>query len=82
MNLARKRRDRVVSMREAIDVLARHEVLPSEFRKRLDLLRQTRNTAVHRASDLKPGQLSNASAEIEVLYPELQALKQTFSDRR
>ena len=81
MSIARQRRERVFSVREAIDVFAHDGLLPTELRNRLDALRLTRNTAVHRASDLKPGQLSAASTEIEALRPEIQALSRKRTKR-
>lgn len=75
MSLARLRRERVFSVREAIDLLARDRILPTDLRERLDALRATRNTAVHQASDLKPGQLAAASTEIESLRSVIQSVR-------
>lgn len=75
MSLARQRHKRVFSVREAIDLLARDGLLPADLRKQLDALRETRNIAVHRAADLKPGQLASATADIESLRPAIQSLK-------
>ena len=73
MTLARERHTRVFSVREAIDLLARDGVLTAETHQRLDALRATRNTAAHQPSDLKPGQLAIAGAEIEALDPAIRA---------
>ena len=81
MSIARQRRERVFSVRVAIDALAHDGFLTTEMRIRLDALRRTRNTAVHRASDLEPGQLSAASTEIEALYLAIQSQKRADSTR-
>lgn len=79
MSLARQRHKRVFSVREAIDLLARDELLPGDLRKRLDALRETRNIAVHKASTLKRGQLASATEEMESLRSAIQSLKPTDS---
>lgn len=75
MSLARQRHKRVLSVREAIDLLAQDGLLPADLRKPLDALRETRNIAVHRAVDLKPGQLASATADMESLRSAIQSLK-------
>jgi hypothetical protein len=74
MSLARQRRERVFSVREAVDLLARDGLISPDLRERVDALRKMRNIAVHQASDLKPGQLAAAIAEIESLRPAIQSL--------
>ncbi|MGH8593202.1 MAG: hypothetical protein ACREV3_04915 [Gammaproteobacteria bacterium] len=74
MSLARERRARIFSVREAIDLLARDGLLPVDLRERFDALRVIRNSAVHQASNLKPGQIAAASGEIDALRPGIQAL--------
>lgn len=77
VSLARESRQRVFSVREAMDVLVRDGMLSMEEVKRIDALRRTRNTAVHRPFALEPGQLTAASFEIESLQPDIQALTRT-----
>lgn len=67
MSMARQRRNRVFSVREAIDLLAQRSALPASLKERVDSLRQLRNIAVHRPADLKPGQLDGALSETEEL---------------
>jgi len=67
MSMARQRRARVFSVREAIDLLAQGSALPANLTERVDSLRQLRNIAVHRPADLKPGQLNGALTETEEL---------------
>ena len=67
MSMARQRRNRVFSVREAIDLLAQRSALPASLKERVDSLRQLRNIAVHRPADLKPGQLNGALSETEEL---------------
>jgi uncharacterized protein YutE (UPF0331/DUF86 family) len=81
MSLARQRHKRVFSVREAFDLLARDGLLPADLRKQLDALRETRNIAVHRAADPKPGQLASVTADMESLRSAIQSLKPNDSAR-
>ncbi len=81
MSFARQRHTRVFSARQAIDQLAQEGLLSVDLRERLDALRVTRNTAVHHASNLMPGQLAAAGAEIDVLLPSIQMLEHTHGTR-
>jgi uncharacterized protein YutE (UPF0331/DUF86 family) len=67
MSMARQRRARVFSVREAIDLLAKESVLPANLNDRVDALRRLHNTAVRQPADLKPGQLDGALTETEEL---------------
>ena len=67
MSMARQRRARVFSVREAIDLLPKASVLPANLKQRIDALRRLRNIVVHRPTDLKPGQLDGAGTETEAL---------------
>jgi len=67
MSMARQRRTRVYSVREAIDLLAGESVLPANLKERIDTLRRLRNIVVHRPRDLKPSQLNGALTETEEL---------------
>ncbi len=74
LSLARSRRERVFSVLEAIRVLEQTESLPPELSSRLNMLRQTRNAAVHQPDRLKPGELASASREIKSLTKELKSI--------
>jgi uncharacterized protein YutE (UPF0331/DUF86 family) len=74
LTIARRRREKVFSLREALTVLSRYELLPSGMGERLDKLRQLRNIAVHEPSRLKPGDLSFGLQEISELRSEVQTL--------
>ncbi len=63
MNLARQRRERVVSAREAISILAQEQIVPPDLRERLDAIRQIRNTAVHHPEKIRPGEMVAAIDE-------------------
>jgi hypothetical protein len=67
MSMARQRRARVFSVREATDLLAQESVLPAKLKERVDALRRQHNIAVHRPADLKPGQLNGALTETDEL---------------
>lgn len=67
MSMARQRRARVFSVREAIDLLARESVLPANLKERVDALRRQHNIAVRHPADLKPDQLNGAITETQEL---------------
>lgn len=67
LSLARLRRARVYSFREAADALAGDGLLSGEQRRQLDELRRTRNTVVREPRRLKPGQLGDAADALRAL---------------
>jgi hypothetical protein len=79
LTMARQRRDRVYSVREALRVLEQVERLPSNLSQRLNALRQTRNIAVHQPDKLKPGELASASSEISSLHMQLKEFRREQS---
>jgi hypothetical protein len=80
MSMARQRRARVFSVREAIDLLARESVLPAKLKERVDALRRQHNIAVHRPADLKPGQLNGALTETDELLTLVSSERRTNAE--
>jgi uncharacterized protein YutE (UPF0331/DUF86 family) len=75
LNLARRRKERVFSLREAISLLSSSKVLTVGMQERLDRLRRLRNIAVHDPKRLEPEDLANGINEISVLRSETRKLK-------
>lgn len=74
LTLARRRSEKVFSLREALSVLFRAEILPLNFSERLDSLRRLRNLAVHEPRRLKPQDLTDGLQEVLVLMNEAKLL--------
>ena len=72
--VARRRREKVLSLKEALDVLSEYELLPYGTAERLDELRKLRNIAVQEPSRLKPEDLSFALRESSELRNEVEVL--------
>lgn len=74
LTLARRRREKVFSLREAIGVLVKAEMLPFDFQNRLEYLRRLRNIAVHEPRRLRPKDLTNGLEEISALKSKARVL--------
>ncbi|MEJ2092577.1 MAG: FRG domain-containing protein [Syntrophobacterales bacterium] len=74
LSFARQRRDKVYSIREAINFLSRAEILSSDVQERLTNLRQLRNRVVHYPKELNVQDLANGFDEIANLKNKLKKL--------
>ena len=74
LTLARRRREKIFSLREAITVLLKAEIVPFDFQERLDKLRRLRNRAVHEPRLLRPQDLTDGLQEILALRSEARSL--------
>ena len=72
--MARRRQEKVLSLKEALAVLSEYELVPHGLAERLDKLRKLHNVAVHEPSRLKPEDLSFALREISELRNEVEVL--------
>lgn len=72
LSSARRRREKVFSLREALSILSKAEMLPVEIQTRLDKLRRLRNSAVHEPKRLKPQDLAQGLEEIVALRNQLE----------
>jgi hypothetical protein len=70
LTMARRRGEKVFSLREAVSALSRHQALPSGMRDQLDELRQLRNLAVHEPKRVEPQALAEAFERISALRSE------------
>lgn len=70
LTTARQYQDKVFSLREGLSVLVKKELIPSEFRNRLERLRLLRNRAVHEPRKVKPNDLKEGIEEIFYLKKE------------
>ena len=80
LTLARTRPERGYSVMEALRVLARSEALPPDLSQRLNVLRKTRNSAVHNPEKLRPGELAQATTEIASILKQLKQTRAPSSD--
>lgn len=71
---ARDRAERVYTVMDSIRVLDQTAALPQNLSHKLHQLRQIRNSAVHNPGKLKPGQLADASREIDFLVSQLKSI--------
>jgi len=74
MTLARHRKPRVFSFREALSVLRRSELLTPSFMAAVDGLRNFRNRAVHQPRAITVEELGTALSELDLLQLRLQKL--------
>lgn len=75
LSMARNYQERVFSLKEAIIVLSKKEILPIEFRKQIDDLRQLRNLAVHDPNRLGQNELAEALRKVILLKDDMKTLK-------
>lgn len=80
LTLARARTERVYSTMEALRVLQQSEALPPELSQRLNVLRQTRNAAVHNPEKLRVGELATANSDITLILKQLKDVKMASVD--
>ncbi|OGR29251.1 MAG: hypothetical protein A2139_06845 [Desulfobacca sp. RBG_16_60_12] len=71
MTLARQRKQRVFSLREAVSVLHRAERLSRDFLVSIDQIRQLRNRVVHQPRTVTPDELAGARIQIRKLQAQL-----------
>lgn len=75
MSLARNYQERVFSLREAILVLHKKELLPFELEEQLNDLRRLRNTVVHEPHRIESKSLSEAIHKVREVKKQLKGLK-------
>lgn len=75
LSIARNYQERVFSLKEAVIVLSKKEILPIEFQKQLDDLRQLRNLAVHDSKRLASNDLAQALRKVILIKDQIKALK-------
>jgi hypothetical protein len=74
LSFARAKTEKVYSISDAIRVLQRSEDLPHDLFSKINILRKTRNSAVHKPEALNPGQLVSASVELKSIASEIKNL--------
>ena len=71
LSMARNYQEKVFSFREAVNVLTRKELLPSDLSEQLDHLRQIRNFAVHEPRKMKSQDLVEALQSVIALKDQI-----------
>jgi len=74
LSVARRRREKVFNVREALSVLRETEVLPGNIGQVLDQMRRLRNRAVHEPRKLEPNELAEGRQQLAALREQLNRL--------